>query len=240
MDTITIELYIDDVELAYPLGSHTGIRKFGFVYCTIKNLSKSLQSSLGSVFLANVYYSLGVEKYGCNCCGEKETQNETDFEPSEESENLPSISGYPFIEYPHFPEDDVEEPKTNEKRKYKYKLCGYKPKTKKGKRHHNITKHKIGVLLQQLLTLDANGRPLNFFSITETVIESNSETKEIIDVDVSYEKQMEWALRESAEMAAARTFSIKTRRNRKVNLTGILSITSPTSEIDKLIWSILN
>ncbi|GFT35714.1 hypothetical protein NPIL_59341, partial [Nephila pilipes] len=139
----------------------------------------------------------------CNFYGETETQNETAFEPSEESENFPTISGYPFIEYPHFPEDDVEEPKTKGKRKYKCKLCGYKPKTKKGKRHHNITKHKIGVLRDQLPTLDTNGRPLNFFSISDTVIESKSEIKEIIEANVSYEQQMEWALRESAEMAAA-------------------------------------
>ncbi|GFT68408.1 hypothetical protein NPIL_113861 [Nephila pilipes] len=64
MDTITIELYIDNVELAHPLGSHTGIHKLGFVYITVKDLPMSLQSSLGSVFLAKVHYSLDDEKYG--------------------------------------------------------------------------------------------------------------------------------------------------------------------------------
>ncbi|GFS37816.1 uncharacterized protein LOC106175700, partial [Trichonephila inaurata madagascariensis] len=64
IDTITIELYIDDVELVNPLGSHTGIHKLGFVYFTIKDLPVSLQSSLGSIFLTNVHYSLDVEKYG--------------------------------------------------------------------------------------------------------------------------------------------------------------------------------
>ncbi|GFV98825.1 uncharacterized protein LOC106175700 [Trichonephila clavipes] len=64
IDTITIELYIDDVELVNPLGSHTGIHKLGFVYFTIKDLPVSLQSSLGSIFLTNVNYSLDVEKYG--------------------------------------------------------------------------------------------------------------------------------------------------------------------------------
>ncbi|GFV33101.1 uncharacterized protein LOC106175700 [Trichonephila clavipes] len=66
IDTITIELYIDDVELVNPLGSHTGIHKLGFVYIyfTIKDLPVSLQSSLGSIFLTNVHYSLDVEKYG--------------------------------------------------------------------------------------------------------------------------------------------------------------------------------
>ncbi|GFU38350.1 hypothetical protein NPIL_167751 [Nephila pilipes] len=139
----------------------------------------------------------------CNSCGEKETENETAFEISEEFEIIPSVSGFPFIQYPHFPEDDIEEPKTNGKRKYKCKLCGFKPKTKKGKRHHNITKHKIGVLLQQLPTLDSNGRPLNFFTISDTIIESKCESKEIIDTNASYERQMSWALRESAEMAAS-------------------------------------
>ncbi|GFT40316.1 hypothetical protein NPIL_138981 [Nephila pilipes] len=147
----------------------------------------------------------------CLFCGEKEIENETTFEISEEFEIIPSVSGYPYIQYPHFPEDDIEEPKNNGKRKYKCKLCGYKPKTKKGKRHHNITKHKIGVLLQQLPTLDSNGRPLNFFSITDTIIESNSDTKEIIDADASYERQMSWALRESAEMAAAQGHFQKNR-----------------------------
>ncbi|GFT60154.1 hypothetical protein NPIL_84831 [Nephila pilipes] len=32
----------------------------------------------------------------------------------EEFEILPSISGYPFIQYPKFPEDNIEELKTNE------------------------------------------------------------------------------------------------------------------------------
>ncbi|GFT35724.1 hypothetical protein NPIL_59391 [Nephila pilipes] len=124
--------------------------------------------------------------------------------PSEEFEIPPSISGYPFIIYPKFPEDDVEEPKSNGKRKYKCQLCGYKPKSKKGKRHHNIAKHKIGVLPEQLPTLDANGRPLNFFSITETVLKTKSETKITIDANASYERQLSWALKESAEMAANR------------------------------------
>ncbi|GFQ94321.1 uncharacterized protein LOC106175700 [Trichonephila clavata] len=64
IDTITIELYVDDVELINPLGSHTGIHKLGFVYFAIKDLPVSLQSSLGSIFLTNVHYSLDVEKYG--------------------------------------------------------------------------------------------------------------------------------------------------------------------------------
>ncbi|GFT40318.1 hypothetical protein NPIL_139001 [Nephila pilipes] len=140
----------------------------------------------------------------CNGYRQKQAKQETSFEPSEEFEILPSISGYPFIIYPKFPEDVVEEQKTNGKRKYKCQLCGYKPKSKKGKRHHNITKHKIGVLLEQLPTLDANGRSLNFFSITETVLETKSETKITIDANVSYERQLSWALKESAEMAANR------------------------------------
>ncbi|GFR14517.1 c2H2-type domain-containing protein [Trichonephila clavata] len=64
IDTITIELYIDGVELVNPLGSHTGIHKLGFVYFTIKDLPVFLQSSLGSIFLTNVHYSPDVEKYG--------------------------------------------------------------------------------------------------------------------------------------------------------------------------------
>ncbi|GFT40315.1 hypothetical protein NPIL_138971 [Nephila pilipes] len=147
----------------------------------------------------------------CISCVEKETENVTAFELSEEFEIIPSVSGYPYIQYPHFPEDDIDEPKTNGKRKYKCKLCGYKLKTKKGKRHHNITKHKIGVLLQQLPILDSNGHPLNFFSISDTVNELKSESKEIIDPNASYERQMSWALRESAEMAAARGHFQKNR-----------------------------
>ncbi|GFU02933.1 hypothetical protein NPIL_87451, partial [Nephila pilipes] len=64
IDTITIELFIDDVEVVNPLGSHTGIHKLGFVYFTIKDIPVSLQSNLGSIFLVNVHYSLDVEKYG--------------------------------------------------------------------------------------------------------------------------------------------------------------------------------
>ncbi|GFT75827.1 hypothetical protein NPIL_18631, partial [Nephila pilipes] len=120
----------------------------------------------------------------------------------EEFENLPGVSGYPFIDYPKFPEDNIDEPNRNGKRKYKCKICGYKPKTKKGRRHHNINKHKIGVHTEQIPTLDANGRPLNFFSETETNIESHSEKNESIDANASYEEQMSWALKESAEMAA--------------------------------------
>ncbi|GFU42108.1 uncharacterized protein NPIL_351851 [Nephila pilipes] len=58
IDTITIELYIDDVEVVNPLGPHTGIHKLGFVYFTIKDIPVSLQSNLGSIFLVNVHYSL--------------------------------------------------------------------------------------------------------------------------------------------------------------------------------------
>ncbi|GFU38355.1 hypothetical protein NPIL_167771 [Nephila pilipes] len=49
----------------------------------------------------------------CNGCGRKQAKQETSFEPAEEFEILPSISGYPYIIYPKFPEDDIEEPKTN-------------------------------------------------------------------------------------------------------------------------------
>ncbi|GFT24600.1 hypothetical protein NPIL_431961, partial [Nephila pilipes] len=120
----------------------------------------------------------------------------------EEFENLPGVSGYPFIKYPKFPEDTIEEPNKNGKRKYKCNICGHKPKTKKGRRHHNITKHKIGVLVPQIPTLDANGRPLNFISNPETSAKTHSKTEQSIDEDAGYERQMSWALKESAEMAA--------------------------------------
>lgn len=64
MDTIVIELYIDDVELTNPLGSHTGVHKLGFVYFKIKDLPVHLQSSLDSIFITNIHYYLDVEKYG--------------------------------------------------------------------------------------------------------------------------------------------------------------------------------
>lgn len=64
VDTIVIELYIDDVELTNPLGSHNGVHKLGFVYFKIKDLPVHLQSSLDSIFITNIHYSLDVEKYG--------------------------------------------------------------------------------------------------------------------------------------------------------------------------------
>ncbi|GFT96517.1 hypothetical protein NPIL_361511 [Nephila pilipes] len=63
IDTIINELYVDEAELVYPLGSYTGIHKLEFVYFTITDLSVSLQTSLDSLFLANVHSSLDVEKY---------------------------------------------------------------------------------------------------------------------------------------------------------------------------------
>ncbi|KAG8177494.1 hypothetical protein JTE90_008678 [Oedothorax gibbosus] len=64
LDTIVIELYIDEMELVNPLGSHTGVHKLGFVYFTIKDLPVSLQSSLDSIFIVNIHYALDVAKYG--------------------------------------------------------------------------------------------------------------------------------------------------------------------------------
>ena len=64
VDTIVIELYIDDVELTNPLGSHTGVHKLGFVYFKIKDMPVLLQSSLDSIFITNIHYFLDVEKYG--------------------------------------------------------------------------------------------------------------------------------------------------------------------------------
>ncbi|GFU05645.1 hypothetical protein NPIL_644211, partial [Nephila pilipes] len=104
-------------------------------------------------------------------------------EPLEEFDIPPSISGYPNIIYPKFPEDETPEPKTYGKRKYMCKTCGSRPTTKKGLRHHKITKHRFGVLAEQLRTLDANGRPLNFFDDTETIkeLKPSSNSTDVID-----------------------------------------------------------
>ncbi|GFS98872.1 hypothetical protein NPIL_90381 [Nephila pilipes] len=92
IDTTTIALYIDYVELdIYRLVSHTGVHKLGFVYFTIIDLPVSLKSSSESIFLANVHYSLDVEKYECKAIFEPLIQDIKHFLDQEDDQDDNSL-----------------------------------------------------------------------------------------------------------------------------------------------------
>ncbi|GFQ90415.1 uncharacterized protein TNCT_709991 [Trichonephila clavata] len=136
-------------------------------------------------------------------------------------------SGYPNIKYPTFDQDDFElientseheNPKTaatpdnrnifamikkrlNRKKKifnfYCCDLCGnYCTFSSKGFRSHRMTVHKIGVLKER--NWDRFGHP---FEPPETEIPPPSQIK---PEDLDEQRQLEWALKESALMYAAK------------------------------------
>ena len=63
---IALLLYVDDCEIANPLGSKAGMHKVGLVYCTILNLPPKFRSSLSNCYLVAVYNSGDVKTDGFN------------------------------------------------------------------------------------------------------------------------------------------------------------------------------
>ncbi|GBO32062.1 hypothetical protein AVEN_206135-1 [Araneus ventricosus] len=154
----------------------------------------------------------------CGCCFKKKQPKEFYFDDVNVE---PSTSGYPYIDYPIF-EGDLNGKANNgrnflasgdymnggkkwnrNRRRYKCGTCSYKSTTKKGLRWHMITAHKKDV--QSKRTVDAYGRPLNFFGdILEKTQNEQKYQGEIYDGDDDFDKQMKWAISESIFMAAAR------------------------------------
>ena len=61
---IALLLYVDDCEIANPLGSKAGMHKIGVVYCTILNIPLKFRSSLCNCYLVGLYNSGDVKTYG--------------------------------------------------------------------------------------------------------------------------------------------------------------------------------
>ena len=61
---IGLLLYVDDCEIANPLGSKAGMHKVGVIYCTILNLPPKFRSSSSNCYLIPMYNSGDVKTYG--------------------------------------------------------------------------------------------------------------------------------------------------------------------------------
>ena len=61
---IALLLYVDDCEIANPLGSKAGMHKIGVIYCTILNLPAKFRSSLCNHYLVALYNAGDVKTYG--------------------------------------------------------------------------------------------------------------------------------------------------------------------------------
>lgn len=63
-NALRLQLFYDDVEVANPIGSKTGIHKLGLFYYSIQNLPFNLNSSMNSIFVLAVCYTSDIKKYG--------------------------------------------------------------------------------------------------------------------------------------------------------------------------------
>lgn len=63
-NALRINLYYDEVELANPIGSKSGIHKVGVLYFTVQNLPEFINSSTQGIFILAVAYHLDIKKYG--------------------------------------------------------------------------------------------------------------------------------------------------------------------------------
>lgn len=63
-NNIQLLLYVDECEVANPLGSKAGLHKIGVVYCTILNIPPKYRSSLCNCFLVAMYNAGDVKTYG--------------------------------------------------------------------------------------------------------------------------------------------------------------------------------
>ena len=61
---IRLLLYVDECEIANPLGSKAGLHKIGVIYCTILNIPPRFRSSLSNCFLVSLYNAADVKTYG--------------------------------------------------------------------------------------------------------------------------------------------------------------------------------
>ena len=61
---IRLLLYVDECEVANPLGSKSGLHKIGVLYCTILNIHPKFRSSLCNCFLVALYNAGDVKTYG--------------------------------------------------------------------------------------------------------------------------------------------------------------------------------
>jgi hypothetical protein len=61
---VALLLYVDDCEIANPLGSKAGIHKIGVIYCSILNLPPRFRSSLCNCYLVALYNTGDVKTYG--------------------------------------------------------------------------------------------------------------------------------------------------------------------------------
>ncbi|XP_028403161.1 uncharacterized protein LOC114525900 [Dendronephthya gigantea] len=61
---IRLLLYVDECEIANPLGSKAGLHKIGVIYCTLLNIPPRFRSSLCNCFLITLYNAADVKQYG--------------------------------------------------------------------------------------------------------------------------------------------------------------------------------
>ncbi|GFQ82967.1 uncharacterized protein TNCT_436851, partial [Trichonephila clavata] len=137
-----------------------------------------------------------------------------EFSTGNEFDVVAGPSGYPNIKYPSFDQNDFEltssenrniftlyKKRLFRKKKiftfYSCELCGdYCSFSSKGFRSHRVTVHKIGVLKER--TWDRFGHP---FEPLET---ETPPAPEINPNDLDEQRQLEWALKDSALMYAAK------------------------------------
>lgn len=62
--TVQIQLFYDDFEVANPLGSKRGIHKLGAIYFTVRNFSPKWNSFLANIHLCALFHAQDLKRYG--------------------------------------------------------------------------------------------------------------------------------------------------------------------------------
>lgn len=63
-DTMQIQMFFDDFEVANPLGSKRGIHRLGAIYFTLRNFSPKWNSFLANIHLCALFHSQDLKRYG--------------------------------------------------------------------------------------------------------------------------------------------------------------------------------
>ncbi|XP_059362352.1 uncharacterized protein LOC132101422 isoform X1 [Carassius carassius] len=63
-NSLQIQIFYDDFEMANPLGSKHGIHKVGSIYFVLRNLSPKINSALMNIHLLALFHTEDVKKYG--------------------------------------------------------------------------------------------------------------------------------------------------------------------------------
>ena len=63
-NSLQIQIFYDDFEMANPLGSKHGIHKIGSIYFVLRNLSPKINSALMNIHLLALFHTADINKYG--------------------------------------------------------------------------------------------------------------------------------------------------------------------------------